>query len=649
MQRLIKKAIEAVEKEIEAVRERPSQDILYDGERQPSHFSDTHHYLFKTNRESIRYADTVTATIEEEEQIAEPVDFSDKGVVLSFDEDMGELIAVAEVEWENDFVLRRLREQLLELAEAEGAILRRMEAVFEPDDTEPEPTEYEIKTDGQRNRAQLDAIEQAMRNRALFIWGPPGTGKTSTVGYIMANLLLRGDRVLFVSNTNRAVDVGLLSLLQALDTIGDRSFEQKVTRYGEVALEGERLETIQFDHLLDQKKSRTREEAAEYTQLLEQYRDLQEAMASEEDESGLDRTRMELLEQKIEKLGGEDAIEEMISQLTSVNELHELRSFRLIGTTLAKVCSSELFQSLDFDAVVVDEASMASLPYLLVMAAKADNLAVLVGDPMQLPPIALTNDRTAKKLLEKDIFTHVSGAESPDELFAWQDNHPHITAFFDTQYRLRSALAELISSTFYEGRLQSALHIEREKHRESLFLINTERFRPRIRQEEGHRGFNPKNEIHLKLIEKLTRKLVMKERVRMYEIGIIVPFRSAVYDIRELLRQEGLEEIEVGTIHTYQGREKRVIIFDTVMSGEQQYGRRRHYSVRPFDEEVAHVDILARDVVGVGPRLLNVAFSRSKSHLYVLADMAHINHVYHGKFIGRLLQKMGAMESAVTL
>jgi superfamily I DNA and/or RNA helicase len=40
------------------------------------------------------------------------------------------------------------------------------------------------------------------------------------------------------------------------------------------------------------------------------------------------------------------------------------------------------------------------------------------------------------------------------------------------------------------------------------------------------------------------------------------------------------------------------------------------------------------------PRLLNVAFSRSKRELIIIADMDHVERVYGKKFLGRLLRKM---------
>ncbi|NBV32137.1 MAG: hypothetical protein EBR93_06360, partial [Bacteroidetes bacterium] len=139
-----------------------------------------------------------------------------------------------------------------------------------------------------------------------------------------------------------------------------------------------------------------------------------------------------------------------------LNERNEFRKRRLIATTLAKVCTSELFRQREFDVVIVDEASMANLPALLVLASHAGSQLIITGDPMQLPPISVAEDNEAREFMEQDVFTWVSGAKSTADLFAWHDRHPEDTAFFDTQYRMKDALAKVISSVFYEGRLRSA-------------------------------------------------------------------------------------------------------------------------------------------------------------------------------------------------
>ncbi|MFU8813161.1 MAG: DEAD/DEAH box helicase, partial [Balneolaceae bacterium] len=289
---------------------------------------------------------------------------------------------------------------------------------------------------------------------------------------------------------------------------------------------------------------------------------------------------------------------------------------------------------LEFDAVVVDEGSMANLPYLMVLASLCKWHMVVVGDPMQLPPIALTSDPEKRAFLEADIFTTVSDAESGDALFRWHDENPAFTSFFDTQYRLEASLADIISTVFYEGRLQTGKRLEEplQPGQERAFhLVDTSKYNPVLEQKSGERGFQPVNLVHQEVIERLIGNMQQKG-VFLEEVGVIVPFRSAVYDVRNRLYSAGFSQVEVGTIHTFQGREKEYIVFDTVMSGERQRGTIRHYTVRPLDEDKNGLSV---------PRLLNVAFSRSRKQLIVLADMNHVERVYGGKFLHRLLEKIG--------
>ncbi|HLR77000.1 MAG TPA: DEAD/DEAH box helicase, partial [Balneolaceae bacterium] len=317
-----------------------------------------------------------------------------------------------------------------------------------------------------------------------------------------------------------------------------------------------------------------------------------------------------------------------------LNERKELMRFRLTATTLAKVCTSDLFSGLSYDAVVIDEASMANLPYLMVLAAKAKKHIVVVGDPMQLPPIAITGHRASRRFLEKDIFTHVSKSKTTEDLFNWHDFNKPITTFFDTQYRMKQDLAEVLSAVFYEGRLKTTnnkIHTPNNNGQvNTVNIIDTQKYEPVLTQKDEKHGFNPVNEVHLQIIIRMVKRLVINNNILPEEIGIMVPFRNSVYDIKDRLYGQGFSEIEVGTIHTFQGREKQVIIFDTVMSGERQFGGMRHYSVRPFDEEKNGLAV---------PRLLNVAFSRSKERLVILADMNHINRMYRDKYLGRLLRQ----------
>lgn len=649
--KLIKKAIAAVEDEIETVREKPSHDVLFQGQMRDEHPPGVFYYEFESQNTSLRFAETIRGEMEGHDYELElyPVEVDDKKVLLHFPHNFGKNIQKVSVEWENDFVLRRLHRELEKLLDKEEEEARsRIGSLFDPD-PEKHHTDEETRVldDSRRNHSQHESLVKALQNQVLYVWGPPGTGKTSTLGFIIANYLVKSKRVLFASNTNRAVDVGLLSALEALTAVEKEHLEEQSTRFGEIALDNARLDAVWFEKQVQDRQEEQKEKAARLQNLLEKYQNLQKEIDNlmehgEDVPQELD-DEINRLGIEVDDHGGETALEEKIERMITLNERFELEKRELVATTLAKVCTSDLFDGQEFDAVVIDEASMANLPYLMVLAAKAKQHIVVVGDPMQLPPIALTSNTLSRDFLEQDIFTYVSRSETSEDLFNWHDFNRPVTTFFDVQYRMNKDLADVLSAVFYEDRLNTAEPDNREKPERqtqtsvsnasqdpTVNVVDTSRYGPVLTQKDEGKGFSPVNEVHLHLIYRMVQRLITQHLVPVDEIGIIVPFRNTVYDIRDRLYKEGFEGVEVGTIHTFQGREKKIIIFDTVMSGEEQYGRKRHYSVRPFDEDKNGLAV---------PRLLNVALSRSEERLVILADMDHINKVYPNKYLGRLLRR----------
>ncbi|MEC3952577.1 AAA domain-containing protein [Nocardia sp. CDC153] len=61
----------------------------------------------------------------------------------------------------------------------------------------------------QLNPRQRLAVQQSLASEILFLWGPPGTGKTDVVGHIVEGNVRQGHNVLFLAPTRVAVDQAL--------------------------------------------------------------------------------------------------------------------------------------------------------------------------------------------------------------------------------------------------------------------------------------------------------------------------------------------------------------------------------------------------------------------------------------------------------
>jgi superfamily I DNA and/or RNA helicase len=73
------------------------------------------------------------------------------------------------------------------------------------------------------NQLQSDALEVVAKNSVTYIWGPPGTGKTTTMGSIVAALASLGQKVLLVSNTNLGIDTALERCLDRFSDVKELS------------------------------------------------------------------------------------------------------------------------------------------------------------------------------------------------------------------------------------------------------------------------------------------------------------------------------------------------------------------------------------------------------------------------------------------
>ena len=91
-------------------------------------------------------------------------------------------------------------------SEADGLLLHYLLSQPVNASGQTEPDADPILLLSRSNYSQKQAIEAALRDRVSMIEGPPGTGKTTAILSIVANLIVRGKRVAVVSKNNSAID-----------------------------------------------------------------------------------------------------------------------------------------------------------------------------------------------------------------------------------------------------------------------------------------------------------------------------------------------------------------------------------------------------------------------------------------------------------
>ena len=112
---------------------------------------------------------------------------------------------------------KRLRDQLpLKLFGKKGA---RLGADFN----------FKIRGSEQPNRLQNETIAKALESEILFVWGPPGTGKTRTLANCVQVFCERGQNTLILANTNIAVDNALNAAARQLE---EAALDATVLRVG---------------------------------------------------------------------------------------------------------------------------------------------------------------------------------------------------------------------------------------------------------------------------------------------------------------------------------------------------------------------------------------------------------------------------------
>jgi hypothetical protein len=438
------------------------------------------------------------------------------------------------------------------------------------------------------NESQILALARVLGSDVQFVWGPPGTGKTKVLGHAGAALADEG-HVLIVAATNAAVDEAAARVAERL---GPGAVEaNRILRFGAGLLPGS-------DPVLGVDAAVSRAERLRPSGLSRAIAELTERLGlkheSEDESIAITAARV----QAAAKRTGDPADAALASRIATGYQASIRRvveSADVVLTTFARLAIRDELASLRFDSVLIDEASAATLPYTLYASCLASERVAVFGDFQQLPAVVLSRGELAAEWLRRDIFRASGVLDSDGGLPSPRDQ---LCSMLDQQYRMRPSIRALIGDLFYGGRLRDGnAGIESER---DLILVDTASLEPRVDRRERSR----QNDQHL---EVLLRVLELLGRQGIDDVAVVAPYRIQVRELRRLVRSRlgraAPLDLEIATIHRFQGREKGVVVFDTVDAPPDRSW---------FLDERRNPDF---------PRMLNVALSRSRDLLILVATV----------------------------
>jgi len=254
--------------------------------------------------------------------------------------------------------------------------------------------ETQIQQSLHYNRYQAEAITHVLQHPVSFIWGPPGTGKTSTLGLTVASLVHAGESVLVLAHSNTAVDTAMKSLAKYLCKSSYYN-EGFILRFG-IATPG-----TYDDYPLINVRGIAKRQNAPLIERIEGLERERKRLTQQSRASGLTTQQKSALQERIAKIREEmQPLKQQLRQRKS--EL--VRTAMVVGCTLSKAAIAQEIYERQFDAVIIDEASMAYIPHCVYAATLAKRRIAIFGDFRQLGPISQADTDNATTWLQRDIF-----------------------------------------------------------------------------------------------------------------------------------------------------------------------------------------------------------------------------------------------------
>ena len=431
--------------------------------------------------------------------------------------------------------------------------------------------------------SQYDAFRASLSNDITFVWGPPGTGKSYTLAaIIMALYSFSEERTAVCCLSNVAVDQLVNKVTDIIDIHEPDMDRGNFYRAGR----SQDDKVLSKDYLFpDDVVSRTL------------------------------RLTIKMLNKKIDnfKERKEQYSDEAIKLKAKIKDAREklkehtdylINNVKVVFSTISNFVINPRLKNGEFDNLIVDEASMLALPQLIALARKTTKRIILVGDFQQLSPIT-----TAGVPMLRDSVFKLCGIDIN------HTSHPALHQLLN-QRRSNPKLVDMINDTFYVNRLHAANNknnpiVARAPYSGCVIAMRTVDDGAVRFTKGGTRQNVANSDAVIELLD-----LYSKQEDETFSIGVITPYTGQVSMLKARFIEKNYDNdfqdrVKIGTVHTFQGSECDVIIFDMVDCSKFEKGKKTYFGKIYAGEQ--------------GEQLLNVAISRARHKLIVVCDPNYLN------------------------
>ncbi len=282
-----------------------------------------------------------------------------------------------------------------------------------------------------------------------------------------------------------------------------------------------------------------------------------------------------------------------------------LKYARAWATTALSAGASIPLKPALFDLVVVDEASQCSIPNIIPLLFRARR-AVIIGDPMQLTHITTLTKQAEDSLirtigLNKNLLLANALSYRKHSLYRSLEKKVEGIFLLDEHYRSHPDIIEISNRLFYNDSLK-ILTDPRRYLDIGLPSVRWDNVKGNaIRPDNGSAINMREAEAVVKCVNDIARSTESS-----FSIGIVTPFSAQSKMISDMLdRSLSLVErqkikLGIGTAHRFQGDERDIIVFSTVITQGLP------------DRTISWLEHT--------PNIFNVAVSRARSSLIVIGD-----------------------------